>query len=412
MSNLIYISLLIISISSLTAENTEDTLALETPKVYIDYEFCDMDFVKSEIPYVNYVIDRQDADVYILVSSQTTAGEGTEFTIFFIGQKIYTGMNDTLKCSALISDSEDTIRKKIAKRLQLGLIRYLAKTPIAEKLAVTLTEKKLALVPKDPWRNWVFKLGVNTYLNGQQKMNFNTINTNISISKILENWKIMNTVDYYYTNNIYRLEDTTITTEKKSYSGSTKFAIGINNHLSAGGYASFYSSTYQNIYISSGIAPAIEYNLFPYNQSSSRKLTLQYHAGYVYFEYYEMTIYNKSAEKLFKESASLGIDIKQRWGTLDITLEASHYFHDFTKYRITLYNNSSLPILKGLSLNIFSYASMIRDQLSLPKRQLTDEEIILQKKLLATQYSYHLSIGISYSFGSIFSNIVNRRFEE
>jgi len=53
---------------------------------------------------------------------------------------------------------------------------------------------------------------------------------------------------------------------------------------------------------------------------------------------------------------------------------------------------------------------MIHDQLSLPKKELTEEEIILQKRILATQYSYYLSIGFSYTFGSIYSNIVNPRF--
>ncbi|MGQ9701885.1 MAG: hypothetical protein ACUVQT_05475, partial [bacterium] len=109
-----------------------------------------------------------------------------------------------------------------------------------------------------------------------------------------------------------KLNDTTITNESKSYSGLTNPIIGLNNHFSIGGYLSFYSSTYQNILLSSGIAPAIEYNIFPYEESSSRKLTVLYDIGYTYYEYYEMTIYDKLKERLFKESASLGIDIKQR----------------------------------------------------------------------------------------------------
>lgn len=139
-------------------------------------------------------------------------------------------------------------------------------------------------------------------------------------------------------------------------------------------------------------------------------MTILYDIGYIYYEYFEMTIYDKLKDKLFKESASLGVDIKQRWGSLDITLQASHYFQDSKKNRVTLYTDTSLPLLKGLSFKVYSYVSIIHDQLSLPKRQLTEEEIILQKKLLATQYSDYLSIGFSYTFGSIYSNIVNPRF--
>jgi len=410
MLNLRYLTILFLSISSLLASTDEDSLKLEAPKIFIDCEECDMDFIKTEIPYVNYVIERKDADIYILITTQTTGGEGTEFNIFFTGQKNYTGMNDTLKYVSLKSDSDDTIRREIATRLKLGLVRYLTKTPIGEKLSITLPEKKITPKPRDPWHNWIFNIGLNTYLQGQQKLNFNTVNTNLSVNKILKDWKILSNLNYYYTYNIYQLNDTTITNESKSYSGSTSLVIGLNNHFSTGGYLSFYSSTYQNIYLSSGFAPAIEYNIFPYDESSSRKLTFFYDIGYIYYEYYEMTIYDKLKDRLFKQSASLGIDIIQRWGSLDITLQASHYFYDFKKNHITLYNDISLPLLKGLSFKIYSYISMIHDQLSLPKRELTEEEIILQKRQLATQYSYYVSIGISYTFGSIYSNIVNPRF--
>ncbi|MGQ9665180.1 MAG: hypothetical protein ACUVUH_07615 [bacterium] len=406
-----YLTLLSSALSSvLSAGNDKESPIQEAPYVFIDYEIIDMDFIKTEIPYVNYVIDRRDADIYILITTQITAGKGTEFTLFFNGQKNFIGMNDTIRYVSLKSDSDDTIRRELAKRLKLGLVRYLTKTPIAEKLSINLIEKKVTITPKDPWHNWVFNIGLNGFFNGQQKLNFNSLNATLSINKILRDWKFLNDLSYSYTYNIYKLNDTTITNESKSYSGLTNPIIGLNNHFSIGGYLSFYSSTYQNILLSSGIAPAIEYNIFPYEESSSRKLTVLYDIGYTYYEYYEMTIYDKLKERLFKESASLGIDIKQRWGSLDITLKASHYFHDFKKNRVTLYTYIALPVLKGLSFNIFSHVSMIHDQLSLPKRELTEQEIILQKKLIATQYSYYLSIGLSYTFGSIYSNIVNPRF--
>lgn len=52
-------------------------------------------------------------------------------------------MNDTIKYVSLKSDSDNTIRRELAKRLKLGLVRYLTKTPIAEKLSINLIEKRL-----------------------------------------------------------------------------------------------------------------------------------------------------------------------------------------------------------------------------------------------------------------------------
>jgi hypothetical protein len=53
---------------------------------------------------------------------------------------------------------------------------------------------------------------------------------------------------------------------------------------------------------------------------------------------------------------------------------------------------------------------MIHDQLNLVKQDLTYDEILLQRKEIATQYEYFVSFGLSYTFGSIYNNVVNPRF--
>jgi hypothetical protein len=53
---------------------------------------------------------------------------------------------------------------------------------------------------------------------------------------------------------------------------------------------------------------------------------------------------------------------------------------------------------------------LVRDQIYLPKEDLSDEEILLERRQLATDSRYRVSFGFSYTFGSIFNNIVNPRF--
>ncbi len=48
------------------------------------------------------------------------------------------------------------------------------------------------------------------------------------------------------------------------------------------------------------------------------------------------------------------------------------------------------------------------DQLYRAAGRASDEEI--QRRQQATTYRYHFSIGLSYTFGSIFNNVVNTRF--
>jgi hypothetical protein len=76
-----------------------------------------------------------------------------------------------------------------------------------------------------------------------------------------------------------------------------------------------------------------------------------------------------------------------------------------------LFNSVNARLFKGFSLNMFGSVSLLRDQLYLAKGGATDEEILLQRRQLSTSYSYFAGVGITYTFGSIFNNVVNPRFE-
>jgi hypothetical protein len=102
--------------------------------------------------------------------------------------------------------------------------------------------------------------------------------------------------------------------------------------------------------------------------------------------------------------------VKKRWGTASASMEGSHYFHNFKRNRIRLSGELSLRLIKGLDFNIYGRYSRIRDQLSLPRGELSLEEVLLQQKQLATGYTYSISVGLSYTFGSLKSKIVNPRF--
>lgn len=50
------------------------------------------------------------------------------------------------------------------------------------------------------------------------------------------------------------------------------------------------------------------------------------------------------------------------------------------------------------------------DQLFLPRRGASLEDILLERTRLATSYRGSANVGLSYTFGSIFTNVVNPRF--
>src|ERR1700675_3630466 len=79
-------------------------------RVFLDCGFCDFDFMRTEIAFVDYVRDRQDAQVHILVTNQQTGGGGTEFTLHFIGQRELAKLADTLAYVSATNASPDDLR--------------------------------------------------------------------------------------------------------------------------------------------------------------------------------------------------------------------------------------------------------------------------------------------------------------
>jgi hypothetical protein len=104
--------------------------------------------------------------------------------------------------------------------------------------------------------------------------------------------------------------------------------------------------------------------------------------------------------------------LKYPWGSTYWDLDGSNYLHDFRKNRLSLYHSVSFRVIEGLSLRLHGQIQMIHDQLTIPKGSTSIEDIYLRRTELETQYDYWTSVGLSYTFGSIYSNVVNPRFGE
>ena len=77
--------------------------------------------------------------------------------------------------------------------------------------------------------------------------------------------------------------------------------------------------------------------------------------------------------------------------------------------RLSLYTSLSLRVARGLQLSYGLSYSRVRDQLSLAKVAASDADILLQLRQLATSYTYGGYLSLSYTFGSLFNNVVNPR---
>ena len=198
------------------------------------------------------------------------------------------------------------------------------------------------------------------------------------------------------------------TGDERSFDGFLARSLG--PHWSFGLDGSVSSSTFGNVKFSNELAPAIEFSVFPYTDYATRQLVVQYNIGFEHASYNEITLFDKLRENLGRHELSINFDQRQPWGTLDARAEWSQYLHDLSKNRFEVNGEVSLRIARGFSIDVEASASRIRDQISLPRRDATPEEVLLRLRELRSGYEVEASIGLRYSFGSIFNNVVNPRF--
>jgi hypothetical protein len=173
--------------------------------------------------------------------------------------------------------------------------------------------------------------------------------------------------------------------------------------------ASMSSSTYDNFLRAVRVAPALEYNIFPYSQSTRRQIRFEYDLGYSMFSYRDTTIFFKTKESMPYHRLTAAVATREQWGSIDVGSAATQYLHDLSTYRISNFGELSLRLFRGLSLNGFGSYDIIYDQFGLALKDFTPEQKLTRQFQLGTRYRYFGYVSLSYTFGSIFNNIVNPR---
>ena len=391
-------------------------------RVFVDCSgfFCDSDYYVEEIPWVDFVRDQQDADVHILATRESTGGGGSEFVLEFRGREAFDGQLITLRTTTPADATEDMTRSAVIEVARRGLAPFAAATPAAPRVEVMpppVAEEEAASPEDDPWNRWAFQVRVNGYMNGESQQRFLNSFTNVSADRVTEDWKIEIDLGGSLSETVIDITDTHFTQE--SYSSSALVARSLGSHWAAGGIISWQRSTFANYRHSARLAPAIEYNLFPYDASNRRLLTVLYSVGPRYNEYEEVTLFGETMETLIEQELVVNSDVTQPWGSVDASLTATHYMIKFgdgdswpdPQYNIGIFGGFNVRLFKGLSANLHGNVQMIRGQIHLAAAGLTEEEILTRQRELATSYRYFFSFGLRYQFGSIFTRVVNRRFD-
>lgn len=376
---------------------------------------CDQDFFQTEVPFARFVRDQSDADVYVLVVDQDTGGGGERYTLFFQGRRgELRGRRDTLVTSTPPGASDDDQRRALLSRIRLGLVSFAARTGLADRMTIGYQGPAAAEAVEpvsDPWNSWVFRARGNGFFSGESRSQSLSTYGSFRASRVTESLKVSMSPDVSYDRSSYELSDgSTFVSDNVSYGVGGRVVKSLSDHWSVGAQAGASRSTFSNYDLRVRAAPAVEYNLFPYQESTRRQLRVAYEGGGELAVYADTTIFLKTREVLPYHEASVSAEFKQPWGSVDLYSGLSQYLTALDKINASIGGGVEFRLFRGLSLEVDGRYSLIRDQINLPSNDASDGDVLTSQQELATAFSYFGSVGVSYSFGSIYNQVVNARF--
>jgi hypothetical protein len=385
-------------------------------RVFLDCSagFCHEDYLREEVELAQYVRDRTDADVHVLITEASTAAGGEEFTLTFIGLGAFQSVSRTLKVVVEPGESEERERRQLATALIAGLLSFLTGETLPPGLELTAARQGSALAPiggDDPWKRWIFSVNGNLNLDVEESTGQRDWGLSVGSDRVTPEWKVSFGIETNAATDEFDLEEGgrfIATREDWTLRGLTVKSLG--EHWSVGWTGHLRSSTYDNIHRNLRVAPAIEWNFFPYSMYTRRQFRVFYSAGAERASYYEETLYGEFEETLASQEISATYEQREPWGTLEGRVVFTNFFPGLDRHRLEVDSEIDIRIARGLSLNLEASVSRIRNQLSLPRRDASPEEVLLRLRQLESGFQTRLEFGMEYRFGSRFAAIVNPRF--
>ncbi len=392
--------------------------------VFLDCEgrecFTANTFFRTEIDWVNWVRGREDSDVHVILTSQTTGSGGKEYRLDFIGRDALAGSEDQLFFRSIGTDVEQEELDGVTTVLAVGLARFAAIAGLRgfvafEPPATTGIDPRArvfgAQEVHDPWNLWVFDVGASGTLDWTDTRDSERLSGDFTASRTTPTWKFA--LRLGANRNVIEtlLRDSTVfSSTQTDWAAASELVYAVAEHWSVGVISSAARLPRDNQRVRLEVTPALEYSVFPYEEATRKTLTTRYAIGPTYRDYFEPTLYEKIEETRWEESFQLRYSHRQPWGDGSASITASHLLDDIEMHNVTLRGDVSVRIARGLSLNAGGNISRVADQIYLPSGGEIDEEILLNLRTRASSRNWGFNVGFSYRFGSIYNNVVNNRF--
>ncbi|WP_149277569.1 DUF481 domain-containing protein [Pareuzebyella sediminis] len=406
---LVFFLFLIIPLMALSQEEQEEKAPM---RLFIDCN-CDKNYLRQEIKYVGHVRDQAQANIKLFIYDIANGSGGRTYTLDFEGKGDYKDIFGKLSYDTTANMTNDEVRQGLLKKVQSGLLQYVLQSGLADSITYTVNNDGTGEVQEvdftDPWNNWIFEVFGEARLNKESSRKSFNYTVGFESDHVTENWRIRTDLRLYQANSEYIQNDETYTSERFRYSVDGSIVRSLSDHWSTGVFAGARHDTFTNLEFRYYFTPALEYNIFPYREVLRREITFAYKIGFFHNDYIEPTIFDQISEGIFNHSLDVQVRYRQQWGNVYARLLGSTFLNDFSKNRVQLNGNLSVRLIKGLSVRFSGRFELIRDQINLPAGDASIEDVLLQQKQIATDFETGFSIGLSYTFGSAYNNIINTR---
>ena len=378
-------------------------------KVYLNCT-CDGDFIKQNTLLFDYVRDRTLSDIEVFVFEITNAGGGRNYSFEYKGKNDFQNMNNQISIDIPSNLTFVEARNQLLKTFKLGMVYFLQNTPFNNQLEINfLNEKYDPEESLDQWKNWVFEVSGSFNFENEKSIKEEEYNLGLEVDRVTEMWRVRSDFGISRSIKFFSGDNQNYNSERQSTSFSGSIVKSLSNHFSTGIFGSYLNDTFRNYKSFLNFSPALEYNFIPYSEVLTREITLAYKVGYNFYKYFEETIYGFLDQKMFNQSLTLNLRYREKWGSIYSYIVASQFLDQHNQNRLTLNNYINLRIVRGLSLRISGNFQLIRDQINLPQGEASIEDLLLRQRQISTNFQNRISLGLSYTFGSIFNNIVNTR---
>jgi hypothetical protein len=203
-------------------------------RVFLDCAGCPSERVRREIAFINWVRDRTDAQLHVLGTLQEAGAGGLEYAFAFIGLKDLAGRADTLRYVSSPTDTQDETWTGLVQTLQLGLVRYVAATPLARQLRISFEEPAApgpgAAPARDPWNYWVFSTSMNGSFSGEQQQSALSLGGSLSARRTTAASKLAFSMSASYQRAEFTLSDETVVSVLRNYGGRGLAVWSLGHH--------------------------------------------------------------------------------------------------------------------------------------------------------------------------------------